>query len=113
MPYNDIKKRREYERKYYQKNKEKRKQSFRRSAEKRYAELKEWFNEYKSTLKCEKCPEEDPVCLDFHHNNPGKKEISISVALRRRYSKKKIMEEIEKCIVICANCHRKLHASIV
>lgn len=67
-------------------------------------------NEYKSELKCQVCGENDIVCLDFHHNNPDEKEYNISHMVSRGYSKERIMKEINKCSVLCANCHRKLHS---
>lgn len=69
-----------------------------------------WFTEYKKTLKCSRCPENHPSCLDFHHINPQEKEFSISQKAWR-YSKERIMKEISKCIILCANCHRKEHWS--
>lgn len=113
MPYKDPEKQRAWGRKYYQENKEKRKQSFKESGDKRFAELKKWYNEYKETLSCSFCPENNSVCLDFHHKDSSKKDINVSAALNRRYSKKRILEEISKCIVVCSNCHRKLHAGLI
>lgn len=70
---------------------------------------REWFEQYKSTLKCERCPENHPGCLDFHHVNPEEKEGTVSQFAGQTYSIKKTLSEIEKCIVLCSNCHRKLH----
>lgn len=68
-----------------------------------------WFNEYKKTLKCARCPEDHPACLEFHHLDPSVKEKSVSKMASSTYSRAKIMKEINKCIVLCSNCHRKLH----
>ena len=46
--------------------------------------------------------------LDFHHKNETNKEFGIG-GLRREVGFKKLKEEIEKCEVICANCHRIVH----
>ena len=59
-------------------------------------------------LGCAKCSENDPRCLDFHHLVASEKVANISL-LTQRKSMKKIMKEIEKCEVLCANCHRKEH----
>ena len=56
-------------------------------------------------VHCVKCGENHPAALDFHHTDPTQKEIAISAAT----SRKVILAEVEKCIVLCANCHRKLH----
>jgi hypothetical protein len=72
------------------------------------AERKQWFNDYKQTLKCERCGESHPATLDFHHLDPTKKEFNISDQLWAK-NKEKVLEEISKCIVVCSNCHRKIH----
>lgn len=71
---------------------------------------KAWLDEYKSNHPCVKCGESDSVCLDFHHINPKDKELTLSVAVSRA-SLERIQKEIAKCEILCANCHRKLHAS--
>lgn len=74
----------------------------------RKKKLRNWFKEYKTTLECEKCGENHPSCLEFHHikNN---KEHHIGRMPSEGYSVKKILDEIKKCKVLCANCHRKTH----
>lgn len=71
--------------------------------------IREWFEEYKSFLKCEHCGENHPACFDFHHLDGSEKDDCISVLVGGGYAVKRIKEEIDKCIVLCANCHRKLH----
>lgn len=66
-------------------------------------------NEIKATSGCVLCHEGDPCCLEFHHLDPAQKDLEISVALRR-WSWAKIVSEIEKCVVLCSNCHKKVHA---
>lgn len=74
-----------------------------------YNDLKEWFYEYKRTLKCENCGNNDYRCLDFHHKIQSDKENTVSNMLADNKGKEEILKEIEKCIVLCANCHRELH----
>ncbi len=69
-----------------------------------------WFAEMKETLSCRRCGESHPACLQFHHTDPTQKEIMLSVAVRRAWSKKRILAEAAKCEVLCANCHAKHHA---
>ena len=45
--------------------------------------------------------------LEFHHRDPTQKDISIGSGYT--YSIKKLLEEIEKCDLLCANCHREIH----
>lgn len=52
---------------------------------------------------CSKCPERRPSCLQFHHLDRSKKEFEISRA--KLMSLKRVMNEISKCIILCANCH--------
>lgn len=66
------------------------------------------FNEFKKTLKCSSCTEKRWWILDFHHLDPSEKDIEISKLIRSG-SSKRIKDEIEKCIVLCSNCHRDLH----
>lgn len=92
-----------------------RKKSYNRTKETSYkknlknrVKNREWFNDLKSTLKCEVCSENHPATLDFHHIDSTEKENSVA-NLIGTYSKKRILEEINKCVVLCANCHRKHH----
>lgn len=63
---------------------------------------------YFTTHPCFVCKEHDVDCLEFHHLNPNEKEYNVSELLT--YSWTKVKLEIEKCVVLCANCHRKEHA---
>lgn len=66
-------------------------------------------NKIKSERGCKICKENDPCCLDFHHINPAEKDFSIAHIIGTK-NVEKMMIEITKCIVVCANCHRKIHA---
>lgn len=64
--------------------------------------------DYMSKFKengCCICGESDIACLDFHHVE--NKEYQISHMLTHSYNL--IKQEIDKCVVLCSNCHRKLH----
>lgn len=71
--------------------------------------IREWFREYKAGLKCSRCDEDDPACLDFHHTEPNTKKEIICQMVVTGYGIETILTEIAKCVVLCANCHRKLH----
>ena len=47
--------------------------------------------------------------LDFHHRDPTKKKFLVSEQLRMG-GKERILNEISKCEVVCANCHRIIHS---
>lgn len=68
-----------------------------------------WFHEYRKTLKCGRCGENHPACLEFHHSDPNKKEYNIGTIVYSTYSIKTILKEIEKCEILCSNCHNKEH----
>lgn len=68
-----------------------------------------WFQSLKKTLCCEICGEKHIATLQFHHLDPKVKDFSISEASRRGLAKTKILDEIKKCQVLCANCHFKIH----
>ncbi len=54
------------------------------------------------------CGEARAVCLDFHHRDPDTKKFALSDAETRSIAN--IDREIKKCILVCANCHRVIHA---
>jgi hypothetical protein len=63
-----------------------------------------WMLNYLKKNPCE-CGEDHPAALDFDHIK--NKKFNISRALINGASLKTIKEEISKCVVRCANCHRK------
>lgn len=71
----------------------------------RYQLKKEFINSFKD--KCEKCGDTRTWVLDFHHKNPSEKDFT--VAQLKKTNKDVIKQEIDKCIVLCANCHREFH----
>lgn len=59
---------------------------------------------------CFDCGIQDEPCIyDLHHKDPQEKEFGIAQYLDRVWEK--ILPEIEKCIMLCSNCHRKRHFS--
>jgi len=58
---------------------------------------------------CNKCGEDRFYVLDFHHRNPEEKEMNLGDVRRLGWSKERILKEVAKCDVYCANCHRELH----
>jgi hypothetical protein len=49
--------------------------------------------------------------LEFHHLNAARKDFGISSQGHTR-SWSKIREELDKCVLLCANCHREVHARL-
>lgn len=68
---------------------------------------KEFVKRYKTLKGCQKCFNVNKYyMLDFHHLNDKKENISILI---KTSGIKTIKNEIRKCIVLCANCHREVH----
>lgn len=62
--------------------------------------------EYLKEHPCVDCGESDPIVLEFDHRDNVVKVANIS-AMIKHYGWAKIEEEIAKCDVRCANCHRR------
>lgn len=75
----------------------------------RRAEFLKWYHELKMTLQCSRCSENHEACLQFHHIDASLKELSVASAIRMGWSKERVLAEMEKCVVLCANCHCKEH----
>jgi hypothetical protein len=108
MPYKDasVKKAKhaQYSRNHYIDNQAEIKK---RNAATRKRRREEW-QKFKSSLACTKCNFSHSAALDFHHENPSQKTGNVHhFAANGQY--KKAYEEIKKCIVLCANCHRIHH----
>lgn len=77
------------------------------NARRRYKHL---LIEYKGSI-CEKCGKKfrDEV-FDFHHVNPKEKEFGIGSF--KVLNLEKLKKEADKCMLLCSNCHRELHAEL-
>lgn len=91
----------EYDKKYYEDDKERRKQINKRWQE----EFIEWYNELKQK-PCTDCNKKfDPVCMQWDHLPKYDKIEGVGKLARTTWSKEKVLEEIKKCELVCANCH--------
>ncbi|MBL5840876.1 hypothetical protein I4U30_21560 [Enterobacter asburiae] len=66
---------------------------------------------YKRMKGCLLCNEKEPVALDLHHLDPEQKDMSPAEMVS--FNSERFKAEIRKCVVLCANCHRKVHAGIL
>ena len=62
--------------------------------------------------ECELCGEDVVSCLEFHHLT-GDKEGTFADLIVHGWGKKRLLEEIRKCICVCANCHKKVHEGLI
>ena len=74
-----------------------------------YERGREFCQNYKRWNPCVKCGETDYRCLEFHHLED--KTIK-AMADIYRFPLWRIQLELDKCEILCANCHRKLHFPI-
>jgi hypothetical protein len=75
----------------------------------RRARIKRWVDEYKKAQRCARCGFADYRALQFHHRDRGEKEVAVAEMARAGLSLDSIKREIEKCEVLCANCHCIAH----
>ena len=67
-----------------------------------------FLKQIKLEMECEHCKyNENAVAMDFHHLN--RKEKSFSISRSAHYDLLTLLREIDKCIILCANCHRLRH----
>jgi len=88
-------------------NYHKNQQNWRNTHTKTRLEKKEKIQEIKKTKFCLKCGEKRHYVLDFHHTEPKNKTFQISQGEGRGW--KAIEEEMDKCLVLCKNCHAEFH----
>ena len=82
------------------------------AVQRRREKTKELLVEYKGG-KCEICGYDKCIsALEFHHIASGEKEFGIGQkGYTRSFEKNK--EEVDKCILVCANCHREIHEGLI
>lgn len=95
------------------------KQHYANNREKKIAQVSKYQFDRKSRAiallggKCQKCPETHPAALQFHHRDPETKVFMISsktLAMPKKYPWDVIEAEVQKCDLLCGNCHAKLHS---
>lgn len=60
--------------------------------------------------KCERCGYDKNLgALDFHHRDPNEKEFQIDLRRLGNGNLDKLKQELDKCDLLCANCHREIH----
>lgn len=77
----------------------------------RYAANTTRIREWKEARGCMFCSEKFSPCLELHHLDPTTKEFDPSEGSTKSWET--FLKEAEKCVVVCANCHRKVHHGIL
>lgn len=100
---------REYQRELYRKSPRRRKQ-IRDVDAKRRIKMRQDMIEILSEKSCMDCGNKDWRVLEFDHVR-GEKHFNVSDGMAKGYGWKRILQEIDKCEVVCANCHKIRTAS--
>lgn len=100
--------RRQKDRAYYKQNPERKNKIRSRSKEHR-KNIKDFILNYKKQCSCAICGDSRWYVLDFHHVDQSTKIKTITDMVHTDTSLKILKLELEKCIPVCANCHREIH----
>ena len=74
----------------------------------RYKETRDFVNSFKK--ECSICGyRKNKAALEFHHPDNNKETTINALAKKAIKNKDRIIKEMEKCIIVCANCHREIH----
>ena len=71
--------------------------------------LNKWRAIQEKGGKCQTCGESNPATLCFHHRDPSQKRITLDSRTFANRKWKSVQEEVEKCDLLCHNCHNILH----
>lgn len=86
-------------------------------ADKQYVQMKDFvLDKFKLQIinkggKCERCGyNKCEGALQFHHLNPNEKAFALSnINISKTVDMNKLLKEVDKCILLCANCHAEEH----
>lgn len=104
---NNADKLRQYSKEWYENNKErhnKQTREWHRNNPKRL-----FVEQLKQSSNCMMCGFSHPAALQFHHRDPSSKVEAVANMLGGKYSLDDIKAEIDKCDLLCANCHAISH----
>ena len=106
MPYKNIEDRKAYQRKWAKENKDKKRRHRKRTRTKWGDKSRNLVWRYLRRYGCKECGIKDPIVLEFDHRDMSDKKDNIS-SLIYRDSYSAVKDEIRKCDILCANCHRR------
>jgi hypothetical protein len=94
----------------YNSSRGKKKEHYQQVAQARRKQLQEQATAWKTERGCTICKENFGPCLELHHLDPTTKEGDPSSFVSLSFDA--FLKEASKCVVLCANCHRKVHAGL-
>lgn len=97
---------------YYKRVYKNNKELFIERNSKRREQWKNYVNDLKTGKECKYCGEDCIACLIFHHIDSSTKDFTINRFYKKYFNEKNLQilkDEIAKCVLICENCHRKIH----
>ena len=113
MPHSDPQRLKEYQNRYKKEYNKRPEVKAKREEQRKNRALRNKNFIMESIQPCVVCGEDEPVVIDFHHLDDTQKEYGVSFLVQQSYSLDKIKNEIDKCVCLCSNCHRKVHAGII
>lgn len=106
VPIKDPQKRREYQRRYQAAHYKKKSEYYKTKAKEKQSLLKTISKELREENPCIDCGQFYPhYVMDFDHL-PGSEKLMDPARLYKTGSISKFLQEIDKCEIVCANCHR-------
>jgi ArsR family metal-binding transcriptional regulator len=98
--------RKKYQTEYYERTREAQAEYKKTHQEETRETARHYVYTYLQSHPCVHCGEADPYVLTFHHVR-GRKKMNLSQMVNQGYSLEALQEEMDKCVVLCANCHMK------
>jgi len=80
-----------------------------REVHERRGRIRDFIRGLKEGKSCLRCGFDNPLALDFHHRNPRHKDVALAKAIELGWGEERILAEVAKCDLLCANCHRITH----
>lgn len=71
---------------------------------------RKWVRQYKARRGCTECGHRTATALDLHHVDSRTKTASVGRLISDGCTVQRLLREVDRCEVLCGNCHRKRHA---
>lgn len=94
-------------REWYKKNRKREIKRIKEGQERRRIETQAFLDDVFLKYPCQLCGEKDGDVLEFHHVRD--KQYEVGEMKYRGYLIERVRAEINKCVVLCRNCHRRVH----